>query len=145
MAISLLQHNTLYDTGSITQNLPLAFGSNVRPGSMIIVAINSFTSTVSSVTDNTVGDTNTYTQVTSSPKTNGTDNTYLFYAKNVSGGALTVTVNFNVASHVRSFGIYEYAGCDASAPFDKSAGNTGTSTSVDPGAFTPTINGSLIV
>lgn len=143
MAISLIQKNTLYDTATATVNLPVAFSSNVRAGDLIIVAVCAFTATVSSVTDS---QSNTYTQVTNSPAVNGSDRSYLYYAKNVKGGAVTVTVNFSAGSRVRSIGIYEYMGADPTAPFDKSAtAGSGTGTTVAPGAVTPTNNNSLIV
>lgn len=141
MAISLIQKKTVYNTATATQNLTASFNATITAGNLIVVPINTYISTVSSVTDNKG---NTYSLI-GSPAVNGSDRTYIYYAKNVVGGTVTVTVNFNAGNHIRSFGIYEYAGADKTAPFDKSVTGSGTGTSVTPGTVTPTNNNSLIV
>ena len=68
-----------------------------------------------------------------------------FYAKNVKGGADTVTATFTTA--IKSFGeIYmiEYSGLDQTAPFDASAAAIGSSGSLNSGSVTITSVSNLL-
>jgi chitodextrinase len=59
----------------------------------------------------------------------------IFYAKNIKGGADTLTGSF--ASRIRSFGtvyVHEYSGLDPTAPLDMKAAATGASGSLNSGS-----------
>lgn len=93
---------------------------------------------VNSVTD-TQG--NTYNLIVSSSWTGGDGNTHyerLYYAKNIVGGADTITVSLNgsVYTELRA---YDYSGLDPSSPVDVSATPaTGNSASATSGSLTTT-------
>jgi len=115
------------------------FSSNVTSGNLILVAITQWNSTVSSVTDN---HSNVYTRVTAARHANAsTDYTQLYYAKNATGGATTVTVTF--ASGSGNIGIYEYSGIDTNSPLDRVTSSTGSGTAPNGGSLTTAIDNEL--
>ncbi len=90
---------------------------------------------------------NTYTSVAPATAWGSTSSwrSQLFYAKNISGGANTVTATFGTA--ITSFGkllIHEYSGLDRSNPLDASATSTGTASAMNSGSATTT-NGSDLI
>jgi len=112
--------------------------TGTNTGDVIILGLFVFDSTsVSSVTD-TQG--NTYAPITSSPWTGGcgTRVERLYYAKNIVGGAdtITVTLSGSVYMELRA---YDYSGLDTSSPLDVSATpQTGSSTSATSGSLSTT-------
>ena len=69
----------------------------------------------------------------------------VFYARNIAGGANTVTARFE--SSITSFGklfIHEYSGLDRTAPLDASAVNIGTTRAMSSGSATTTNADDLI-
>lgn len=107
-----------------------AFAGNVTAGNLIfvIVAWNG-TATVSSVADGGLG--NTYTQTDAKQAWGTADNVQGFYAKNINGGACTITVTLSLTS-VSYLEVYqmEVSGSDTTAPLD--AHNTSSGTTNDP-------------
>lgn len=137
-APALMQKN-FYVQSSDTRTNTVSFPSSVMAGNLIIVAITHFIGAVSSVTDNQG---NTYTQATASQHANASkDYVELYYAKNVRGGATTITVTFSVLGG--DVGIYEYAGLNTTSPLDQVASNTGSGTSPDGGILSTTSDNEL--
>jgi hypothetical protein len=108
----------------------LVFPSNVTTGNLILVAVASNVATVSSVTDSL---SNTYTLGSAYHYSN-----YLtyYYAKNITGGACTVTVTFSTTGWPYNAQVREYEGLDTTSPLDVQAQATGSSTA--PSATTAT-------
>ena len=135
MAIAVVQSKS-NSTASGT-SLALAMTSNVTAGNLIAIAVLSFGSgsppAPSSITD-TLG--NTYTNPID--ETNGafTRRCQIWYAKNIAGGANTITLNMSGTGSVAAFA-WEISGLNTTAPFDQLQLATGTGTAVSSGS-TPT-------
>lgn len=123
-------------TGNVALGtVAVAFVSNVTAGNLIAVGITWYNDpiTLSSVTD-TLG--NTYTVVQ-------TVNIALAqryataYAKNILGGANTVTATFSLATAIfRGIIVHEVSGADTTAPLDKNAGQVQTAPGTGANAVT---------
>lgn len=84
---------------------------------------------------------NTYTPL---GKTNaGPDQAWvqMFYAQNVTGGALTITVSYGATTAFVRAGAYELSGCSTSAALDQSA--VPGSDAIGPGDPVPTVTGDV--
>jgi hypothetical protein len=121
--------------GPTSKTLSLAFSSNNTAGNLLILAVNWGNTgiQVASVTD-TKG--NVYTNISGQvrygkgyPQSN-----QLYYAKNILGGANTITVTMSgKPSVVFEARAYEYAGLDTVSPLDQFSSATGTgATQVNP-------------
>jgi hypothetical protein len=129
---ALVNHNF---NGEYT-NSPLntvAFPKSAVAGDLIIVAITQYQGTVSSVSDS---ENNMYTRVAVQNANSDPNNDYveLYYAKNVKGGATTVTVTFSAAGDT-NVGIYEFAHLDTLSPLDLVAKNTGSGNAPNGGTL----------
>jgi hypothetical protein len=125
MAIVKVQSATIDSSGYVVAK---DFTSTTTAGNLILVGVRigdtGITSTA--VTDN-VG--NTYTKAKEQFQS-GNATGYIFYAKNAAAATtITVTVTGG-SSPTNRFCIYEYSGCDTTAPFDVavSAAQTATTT-----------------
>ena len=99
------------------------------------------TASPSSVSD-TQG--NTFVQIGSqlmSPEGTGAQ---VYYAKNIKGGADTVTIHFSVDSANVEIYLTEYYGLNKTTPIDAQAGTTGAAGAVSSGAVTTTVAGDII-
>lgn len=80
---------------------------------------------------------------------NGPGNDYsaqAFYAKNIAGGATTVTATFSqAASSFAILYVHEYSGLDPIAPLDATATATGSSGAMDSGSVTTSYSDVLLV
>jgi hypothetical protein len=117
------------DIGNPTQ---FAFGSAVTVGNWIVVVINAYSGLpgATAVTDNK-GNTYTRDLVSSS----GTGLSYAFYSAKVTTGGtgLVVSYAWTGGQAYGNMDVAEVAGLVASAPFDKSATNSGTSSAYTSG------------
>ena len=118
-SITLVQHTYARAASPIG----VSFGSNVTSGNLIVVAVSADvdTSTVSSISDT---HSNTYARIQQGLR--GPDNAVsaeLWYAKNVAGGATTVTVTMT-GTNAHFVSINEISGLDQTNPLDQSAINT---------------------
>lgn len=128
----------------------VAFGANVAAGNLICGAVSwpSITATLTGVTD-TLG--NTYTLLDNPTEDTGNvSRAAHFYAKNIAGGANTVTATFSASLTVKKLIIHEVSGCDTTAPSDKHQANvdlnvgTGADAVTSGAAVTTTTNGQYI-
>ncbi|MGO8791842.1 MAG: choice-of-anchor D domain-containing protein [Terriglobia bacterium] len=120
----------------------LSFANSTVAGNLIMVGIDfDGTASPSSVSDMQG---NTFVQVASqltSPEGTGSR---VYYAKNIKGGADTVTVHWSVASANVEIYLTEYAGLDLNNPVDAQAGATGSAGAVSSGLATTTVSGDII-
>src|SRR4029077_8415504 len=99
---------------------------------VVEVGWNDTTSSVSTVTDSKG---NSYLLAVGPTRGTGLSQS-IYYAKNIVGGANTVTVTFNKAAAVVDVRALEYGGLDTVSPLDVTAGAAGTGTTGNSGAAT---------
>jgi len=74
----------------------------------------------------------------------GGDRTVVYYAKNIKGGADTVTVTLTANSGWLELFISEYSGADPTNPIDAQVGASGSAGTVSSGNATTTTAGDII-
>jgi prepilin-type N-terminal cleavage/methylation domain-containing protein len=128
-----------YNSGGGNSSVSVSFSSNNTAGNLIIVSVDwwtepgNATSVVTSVTDSNG---NAYTNAVGPIYDASPSGNQLWYAKNINGGANTVTVHFspNISADEGNSGealqILEYAGLNTSTPLDATSSMTGIGTSV---------------
>jgi hypothetical protein len=121
--------------------------NNVAAGNLLIVFVwwNDATTAINSVT----GNGNTFTQIGTTHVFNVTSSA-MFYAKNVAGGATTLTANFSASTPNSQIFAHEASGCDTSAPLDQSSddeqvGPGSGANAVTTSAKTTVANGEYII
>lgn len=143
MAIAYVQSaavDNVFDSSAV-----VAFGSNLTAGNLIVIAlaVNSASDLITGITDTPL---NTFTRIDWSTGSGASLVTY--YAKNINGGASTVTaaLSGNVSCGMT---IAEFSGADTSAPLDvhdknnSQAGSTSADADKSPAVVTTT-DGQLI-
>src|SRR6185437_10983485 len=140
---TLVQSNSA--EGSAVASIVSTFTSNVTTGNMIIafVRLSTLTATTVTVTD-TQG--NTYVDAVAQNQDTDQHAIHIFYAKNVTGGADTVTAAFSSGANNHPWiAIYEYANMDTVAPLDKTAVGQGSGvTPLTAGTATTTQGNELL-
>jgi hypothetical protein len=122
--------------------LSLAFSANTNAGDLILVAFDySTTATPSSVTDSQG---NVFTAVGNQLTSPGGVRSRVYYAKNIKGGADTVTVNLTASSSWLELYLTEYSGLDLTNPIDAQAGSSGNAGAVSSGNATTNFAGDVI-
>lgn len=123
---------------------PAAFGSNVLSGSTIVVCFG-FQGGVSvtSVTDSL---SNSYALVEGKTHSIASISAYQYRAKNVTGGACTITVDLSGSPTAR-FNVFawELEDCDTSDPNDGSSDGEGNGTALSVASFTPSAADTIVV
>jgi len=120
----------------------LSFPSNTTAGDLILVAFD-FTAnaSLSSITDSQG---NTFTEVGNQLTSPEGASSRVYYAKNVKGGADTVTIKLSAVSSWIEAYLTEYAGVDPLNPIDAQAGASGKAGAVSSGNATTTAASDLI-
>ena len=128
--------------GGSVSTYSVSFPGNTTAGDVILVGFD-YTGglTVTSVTD-TQG--NTFLPVGGQLTSPGGSSSSLYYAKNIRGGADTVTVTVSAATGGIELYLAEYTGIDAVNPIDVQAGAAGNAGSVSSGNATTTVAGDII-
>jgi chitodextrinase len=122
--------------------LSLSFLKNTVAGDLILVAFDFATSaTPSSVTDSQG---NVFTEVGAQLTSPSGVLSRVYYAKNIKGGADTVTVNLTANSGWIELYLTEYSGVDPTNPIDGQAGASGNAGAVSSGKVTTTVAGDEI-
>jgi hypothetical protein len=116
----------------------ITFDSNNTAGDLIVLALDW---TPQSVTVTNITDTNGNTYVSAVGPVNGTGGLgswrdQVFYAKNIGGGANTITVHFSGALSESELYAHEYSGADKYSPLDVTASSVGNSATPDSGSKT---------
>lgn len=117
------------NSDSVKSNI-IQFDNNVTKGDVILVAGTQFEKGVTSVQDNQHDPFIQIGNVIANPQNSPLPQDYieLFYAKNVTGGATQITVNYSALADPHgqdtNVGIYEFAGLSTIAPLDDADVNT---------------------
>ena len=124
-------------------SLSLAFPSNTLAGDLILVAFDFAPNAATPSLSDTQG--NVFTQVGKqlSPPGGGTFS-QVYYAKNIKGGADTVTVTLSADVSVIELYLTEYSGINPTNPIDAEAGTSGSTAAVSSGTATTTVAGDMI-
>ncbi len=142
MALSVVQSAQQHDQVSGTTTSK-AFASNVAAGNLIVAVCGWIDITTTCSVSDSLG--NSY--VSAVGPTNMPSSGYraqIFFAKNIVGGACTVTMTISATNINRRLGIAEVAGADAAAPLDVVSANTGTLSVPDSGSATTTVADEII-
>jgi len=148
-AWKFVQTRSTIDDVATSTTIAATFVANVTAGNLIVVHVGHESASGTTVT---VADTlsNTYTEVNSAFDSVNGQKGWMFYAKNITGGACTVTATISVTETARRIIIDEYSGLDTTAPLDasavqyESAPGTGTD-AVNSTAFTTNAANDLVV
>ena len=119
-----------------------SYGQNQAAGNLNVVVVgwNDTTSTITAVTD-TAG--NTYSLA--APVTRGSGiSQAIYHAKNIVGGANSVTATFNQPAVYVDLRVAEYSGVDRVAPLDGAASTAGNAATATSGSLTTTARGLVI-
>jgi hypothetical protein len=129
-------------TSGSANSLTLSFAANTFAGDLILVGFDfSAGTTPSSVTDSQG---NTFTPVGTQLTSPAGAQSVVYYAKNITGGADTVTVT--ISANVTFIELYltEYSGIDRTNPIDAQAGASGGAGPVSSGNATTNFAGDVI-
>lgn len=130
MALALVQRVTGTQSAGASRGLTV---NGVVSGNLLVVGVQSQNSGGAiSVTD---GAGNTYTVTPGSPVTQGANKEWLFYAKNVTGGNLLLTISSDAGETYNTVVCYEISGADTTAPFVVESQGAGTGTSLSTGTL----------
>ena len=146
MALTLVQskHKTVGTGDPATAT----FDSNVTAGNLIDVVCGWTSPGDEAPGTCTDGLSNTYTEITNCRIRDAGNGQSMgaFYAKNITGGACTVSVDFPGSASNTHLTITEWSGGDTTAPLDQSTGQVQSGTSApSSSAITPGANGELIL
>src|SRR5580693_7830136 len=122
--------------------LSLAFSANTNAGDLFLVAFDySTAATPSSVTDSQG---NVFTAAGNQLTSPGGVRSRVYYAKNIKGGADTVTVKLTASSSWLELYLAEYSGLDLTNPIDAQASASGSAGAVSSGNATANYAGDVI-
>lgn len=112
----------------------MAFSSNVTAAGLIVIGVVTFNTGITLTITDSLG--NTYAQAgTYLLNGAGTYRLSIWYAKNIAGGACTVTVTPSATAFI-TWGQSEYSGAHLTAPLDSTNSGTGTGTVPTTGSIT---------
>ena len=123
-------------------SLSLPFPANTLAGDLILVALDYDTNTTPSSVSDSQG--NIFAPVGNLLSTPGGRFSQVYYAKNIKGGADTVTVILPADSSYIEMYLTEYRGIDPADPIDVQAGAAGAAGAVSSGNATTTMAGDVI-
>jgi hypothetical protein len=131
--IVTIQTNSREATGVGSVSLP--FKVNNTAGNLIVAFVRMSTTSQSVAVTDTAG--NAYTDAASQVQTADAHQIHVFYAKNIAGGANTVTAAFSSTNNHPWLAIFEFSGLSTTNPLDQSAHAQGAGTSANAGSITP--------
>jgi hypothetical protein len=139
--INLLQSASVQGTAVTSVVRP--FPSANTAGNLIVAFVRmSTTSQTVQVTD-TAG--NVYTDAVSQVQTADGHQVHVFHAKNIVGGANTVTATFSASNNHPWLAIYEFSGLSAAAPLDQFARAQGSGTAPNSGLTPATTSAKQLI
>lgn len=135
------------NAGSVAgQSITVPLTSSTNAGNLVVVAFDYTGTSFASITDSQG---NQFQQAGAEVTTPGGAATRMYYAKNVKGGAESVTVSLAGATSSLEVYVAEYRGVDPVAPLDASSQATGTATDdkrdFTSGTLTPTTSNDILV
>ena len=116
--------------------------ANTLPGDLLLVAFDYNINVAPSSVSDTQG--NIFSQVGNQLISPGGAYTQVYYAKNIKGGADTVTVALPSNPSILELYLSEYSGIDTTNPIDGQAGASGNAGAVSSGSVTTTAAGDMI-
>jgi hypothetical protein len=123
VAIAFVNSTTGNNDGGAS-SLP-ATAANHTAGNLLVVGVIWTGATTANVPTDTAG--NAYVSTTQKATSGGNDHCELFYAKNITGNAANiVTANFSGSSTFRRIMVFQYSGCDTTAPYTTGEGGQAT-------------------
>jgi len=130
-------------SGSPSQALALTQATGTGDLLVVCIVAGNSGNTVSSITDNATGGSNTYVQAPSARATQGSGTPKIFtdiwYCDQCKAGATPVTVTFaSSTGHTSAVGVMEWGSGIISPPFDTAAGNNGNGTPAAGASVTTT-------
>ncbi len=123
-------------------SLAVSFPANTLAGDVLLVAFDYTNGATPSAITDSQG--NSFTSVRTPLTTPGGAVGSVYYAKNIKGGADTVTVTLSATSSYLEVYFSEYSGINPTSPIDTQAGATGNAGTVSSGAATTTTTGDII-
>ena len=127
---------------SATNSLSLAFPANTLAGDLLLVGFDYTDGVTASSVSDSQG--NAFTPVGNQLSSPGGGLSQVYYAKNIIGGADTVTVTLSGNSSYLELYLTEYSGIDPTNPIDAQAGAAGNAGPVSSGNATTTVAGDMI-
>jgi len=139
--VKLVQSTSGFSTAvpSISQ----IFASANTPGNLIIAFVRMSTTTQTVTVTDSAG--NTYADAVAQAQSADGHQTHIFYARNIKGGANTVTAAFSASNNHPWLAIYEFSGLNASAPLDQVAAAQGSSATAASGPSSTTTSANELV
>ncbi|MGA2988481.1 MAG: putative Ig domain-containing protein, partial [Terriglobia bacterium] len=125
-----------------TESFSLSFPNNTVAGDLVMVGFDFDTNATASSVSDSQG--NAFTQVGAQLTSPGGTRSVVYYAKNIKGGADTVTVNLSADSAYIELYLTEYSGVNQTNPIDSQAGASGNAGPVSSGNATTTVAGDVI-
>ncbi|MGI8987953.1 MAG: S8 family serine peptidase [Bryobacteraceae bacterium] len=129
--------------GSGVQSVSAAFPASNTAGNLIVAFVRMSTATQTVTVSDSRG--NAYIDAVSQAQTADGHQIHVFYAKNIAGGANTVTAAFSAANNHPWLAIYEYSGLSATAPLDRTAHAQGSGSSPSSGATSATASANELI
>jgi hypothetical protein len=129
--------------GSAVTSVSQSFATANAAGNLIVAFVRMSSTTQTVQLTDSAG--NTYTDAVGQVQSTDGHQIHIFYAKNIAGGANTVTATFSATNNFPWLAIYEYSGLNASAPLDKVASSQGSAASVSSGATATTTSNNELV
>ena len=140
-ALGIVQANSIEGTAVGSVSVP--FNSNNTAGNLIVAFVRMSTTWESVTVTDSAG--NVYTDAASQLQTVDDHQVHVFYAKNVAGGANTVTARFSSTNNHPWLAIFEYAGLNKTNPLDQTGHAQGAGTPTNSGSITTSGPGSGIL
>jgi hypothetical protein len=128
--IALVQSANAMGSGVIS--VQAAFPGANTAGNLILAFVRISTTSQTVTMTDTAG--NVYAEAVGQTQTSDGHQLHLFYAKNVAGGANTVSATFSGTNNHPWLAIYEYRGLSATSPLDRTSAAQGTAAAVSSGA-----------
>ncbi|HKV40609.1 MAG TPA: Ig-like domain repeat protein, partial [Blastocatellia bacterium] len=139
--ITLLQAKAVQGSG--VPSVSAAFSSGNTAGNLILAFVRMSTTSQTVTLNDSAG--NTYIQAVAQLQNSDGSQVHLFYARNIVGGANTVTATFSSTNNHPWLTIYEYSGLNAANPLDQTASAQGGGAAASSGATATTTGANELV
>ena len=136
-----VQSNTMEGSGVGSVSVP--FRSNTTPGNLIVAFVRMSTTYQTVTVTDTAG--NVYTEAASQVQSSDGHQIHVFYAKNIAGGADTVSATFSSTNNHPWLAVIECEGLSTTNPFDQAAHAQGYSSTPNSGSIAPASQDLLLV
>jgi len=117
-------------------------------GNLLVVCVGRTSASggaVQSVSD-TAGNTYSLCAESKNPGASQTEETEVWYAKNITGNASNViTATYSISASKRRIIVLQYSGADLTAPYETGEYEMGSGTSITSGSFSPAASGNVNV